>query len=71
MLRNHVVSSLPDARTGQLLLFCLPRQETLLHINFDSLTASVTGGRAHSHRIGVTKKVHSEKTISLYKSKII
>ena len=71
MLRNHVVSSLPVARTGQLLLFCLLRQQNLLYINFDSLTGSVTGGRAHSHFIGVTKKVHSEKTIGLYKSKII
>ena len=66
MLRNHVVSSLPDARTGQLLLFCLLRQETLLHINFDS-----AGGRAHSQCIGVAKKVYSEKTTGLYKSKII
>ena len=43
MLRNHVVSSLPDARTGQLLM-CRPlRQQTLLHINFVSLTGIVTG----------------------------
>ena len=44
MVRNYVVSLLPGARTGTLVLCCLLRQDTLLHINFAvSLSGSVTG----------------------------